>query len=55
MQLVEVVYPLKQGLKLHHYMIIAFYLAFVEVVYPLKQGLKLALNLTHNTPITLLK
>ena len=38
---VEVVYPLKQGLKLMKNLILEYYIEGVEVVYPLKQGLKL--------------
>ena len=37
---VEVVYPLKQGLKLMKNLILEYYIEGVEVVYPLKQGLK---------------
>ena len=38
---VEVVYPLKQGLKLKSKVFFSSYIK-VEVVYPLKQGLKLS-------------
>ena len=41
---VEVVYPLKQGLKLMKNLILEYYIEGVEVVYPLKQGLKLVIN-----------